>query len=215
MGFEEQPLETEKSKRTHEDWLAKTCQPNFWKNVEPNPRDTCGPYKPLSPAATYAFHAGNEVNQDISSSNHHSIGIVVIDGDGNVSAGTSTNGARNKIPGRVGESPIPGAGAFVDNDVGGAVGTGDGDVMMRCGPAVVAVEAMHRGSSPLKAAEIAISRIKRFYPGFPGAIVAAHKNGTHGAACSGMSTFGYSVVGPTDWMKARSEKVRVITVTCL
>ncbi|KAH7703063.1 Protein R04B3.2 [Aphelenchoides avenae] len=215
MGFEEQSLETEKSKKMHEDWLAKKCQPNFWKNVEPNPREACGPYKPLSPAPTYAFHAGNEVNNDISSSNHDTIGIVVIDGDANVSAGTSTNGARNKVPGRVGDSPIPGAGAFVDNDVGGAVGTGDGDVMMRFGPALVAVEAMHRGSSPQKAAEIAITRIKRFYPDFSGAIVAAHKNGTHGAACSGMPTFGYSVVGPTDWTTARSEKVRVVTVTCL
>lgn len=80
---------------------------------------------------------------------------------------------------------------------------------------IVAVEAMHRGTAPQKAAELAILRIKRFYPKFSGAIVAANKNGTYGAACAGWPTFGYSVVGPTSWAKAKDEKVRVETVTCI
>ena len=46
-------------------------------------------------------------------------------------AGTTTNGANHKIAGRIGDSPIVGAGAYADNTVGAATETGDGDVMMR------------------------------------------------------------------------------------
>ncbi|KAI0224305.1 N(4)-(Beta-N-acetylglucosaminyl)-L-asparaginase [Lamellibrachia satsuma] len=54
-----------------------------------------------------------------------------------MAVGTSTNGASHKIPGRIGDSPIMGAGAYVDNSVGGAAATGDGDVMMRFLPRYV------------------------------------------------------------------------------
>jgi isoaspartyl peptidase/L-asparaginase-like protein (Ntn-hydrolase superfamily) len=63
--------------------------------------------------------------------NHDTIGMVAIDSDGHIAAGTSTNGMTFKIPGRVGDAPIPGSGAYVDKDVGGCAATGDGDVMMR------------------------------------------------------------------------------------
>jgi N4-(beta-N-acetylglucosaminyl)-L-asparaginase len=62
--------------------------------------------------------------------NHDTIGMVVLDYVMKKAAGTSTNGARNKIPGRVGDSPIAGAGSY-SGDGGGAAATGDGDVMMR------------------------------------------------------------------------------------
>lgn len=63
--------------------------------------------------------------------NHDTIGVIAIDKNGHIAAGTSTNGARHKIPGRIGDSPIPGAGAYADQQVGAAAGTGDGDIMMR------------------------------------------------------------------------------------
>jgi len=63
--------------------------------------------------------------------NHDTIGILAIDSQRRVAAGTSTNGAKYKIPGRVGDSPIAGAGAYADQDVGAAASTGDGDIMMR------------------------------------------------------------------------------------
>lgn len=72
---------------------------------------------------------------------------------------------------RVGDSPMIGAGAYVDNEVGGAAATGDGDVMMRFLPSFVAVEAMRVGIKPRKAAQMAIRRIARFHPNFMGAIV--------------------------------------------
>ena len=63
--------------------------------------------------------------------NHDTIGVIAIQPNGDIAAGTSTNGARHKVPGRVGDSPVIGSGAYVDNDVGAAVATGDGDLMMR------------------------------------------------------------------------------------
>ena len=54
---------------------------------------------------------------------------------------------------RVGDSPIPGAGAYADTDVGAAAATGDGDVMMRVLPSLLAVEAMRRGATPAEAAQ--------------------------------------------------------------
>lgn len=57
--------------------------------------------------------------------------MLAIDSQGHTAAGTSTNGANHKIPGRIGDSPIAGAGAYADQDVGAAAGTGDGDIMMR------------------------------------------------------------------------------------
>lgn len=68
---------------------------------------------------------------EISEDNHDTIGMVVVDERGDLACGTTTNGAANKIAGRVGDSPVAGAGCYVDNDVGGAAATGDGDVMMR------------------------------------------------------------------------------------
>lgn len=72
--------------------------------------------------------------EDIDENNHDTIGMIAIDMNGHIAAGTSTNGARNKIPGRVGDSPVPGSGCYADQEVGAAAGTGDGDIMMRFVP---------------------------------------------------------------------------------
>jgi isoaspartyl peptidase/L-asparaginase-like protein (Ntn-hydrolase superfamily) len=179
--------------------------------------------------------------------NHDTIGMVLIDERGNVSAGTSSNGARNKIPGfdghclpqnepipilnfsRVGDSPIVGAGAYLDNEIGGAAATGDGDVMMRFLPrqinlllppclgncdcsifSFLVVELMRQGRTPKEATAEAIRRIMKFYPKFSGAVIGANIKGEHGAACAGMKTFGYSVVD----QKIGGGKVRVEWINC-
>ncbi|KAI6242509.1 N(4)-(Beta-N-acetylglucosaminyl)-L-asparaginase- like [Aphelenchoides fujianensis] len=194
MGFLETTLATNESLKRHKDWQAANCQPNFWKNVSPNPKASCGPYKPHSSAFFSSNPRGISAELDrFNEKSHDTLGLVVIDKNGDVSAGTSTNGAANKISGRVGDSPIPGAGAFVDNEVGGAAGTGDGDVMMRFLPSFLTVEAMRAGNSPRKAAQIAIRRIRKHYPNFMGAIVAANRNGEYGAACNGLSRFPFSI----------------------
>lgn len=94
---------------------------------------------------------------------------------------------------RVGDSPIPGSGAYADNEIGAAAATGDGDVMMRFLPAFHAVQLLGAGKVPKVAAQEAISRIVKRYPKFMGAIVVAKNDGRYAAACHGIPEFPYSV----------------------
>jgi N4-(beta-N-acetylglucosaminyl)-L-asparaginase len=103
---------------------------------------------------------------DYNESNHDTIGVIAINSTGSMAAATSTNGARNKIPGRVGDSPIIGSGAYVDSDIGGCVATGDGDIMMRFSPCYQACENLRRGMSPTAAAQDVINRIVNKYQTF-------------------------------------------------
>uniref|UniRef100_A0A1Q3F673 N(4)-(beta-N-acetylglucosaminyl)-L-asparaginase n=1 Tax=Culex tarsalis TaxID=7177 RepID=A0A1Q3F673_CULTA len=199
MGFKRESLQTDRSKEMWEQWKNNHCQPNFWQNVIPSPSMSCGPYEPISDNAITQNHwTSNELNEDdhgpnFNRFNHDTIGMIVIDAEGHVVAGTSTNGARNKIPGRVGDSPIPGSGAYADSTVGAAAATGDGDIMMRFMPSLLAVEGLRRGLNPTQAGETALARIAVHYPNFVGGIVVASSDGQYGAACHGMEEFPYSV----------------------
>lgn len=122
--------------------------------------------------------------------------MVAIDSKGNMASGTSTNGARFKIPGRVGDGPITGSGSYVDQNVGGAAVTGDGDVLMRFLPSLTTVEYMRSGMTPSTAAAYSLKKIADYYPKFEGAVVALKNNGEFGAACYGFKNFTYSVVNP-------------------
>lgn len=204
MGFQKSNLSSEQSIQMWKEWKSRNCQPNFWKNVYPDPKEDCGPYKPKpvnqrNPSARY----------DINQSNHDTIGVVAIDSLRRISAGTSTNGARFKIPGRVGDSPIVGSGAYADNEVGAATATGDGDVMMRFSPSFHAVELMRNGMSPTKASEVVIQRISSFYPKFFGAVISVTKDGEFGASCHGMAFFPFTVI-TSDW-----NVVKTFDVKCL
>lgn len=208
MGFPEENLTTPTSAEMHEEWLRNKCQPNFWVKVLPDPTTSCGPYRPSNASQNtkeYTAREGGNFNQF----NHDTIGMIAIDSQGHIAGGTSTNGARNKIPGRVGDSPIPGSGAYVDKFVGGAAATGDGDVMMRFLPALIAVEGMRAGFSPRKAAEIAIYRVAQYYPDFMGAVVALNMKGEYGAACHGIDHFPYSVAS------TETNIVQIKTVSCV
>jgi isoaspartyl peptidase/L-asparaginase-like protein (Ntn-hydrolase superfamily) len=125
---------------------------------------------------------------------HDTIGMISLDSNGNMATGTSTNGLQFKIPGRVSDSALIGSGAYVDNDVGGACATGDGDVMQRFVPSYHVVQLMRQGTAPAEACLDAIQRIAKFYPTFTGAVLALDKNGRYGAACHGMKSFPYSVM---------------------
>lgn len=173
LGFKEQPLYSNFSKSVYNKWTSENCQPNFWKDVEPDPKKFCGPYK---------LTLSNDIYKEFStelfnSKNHDTIGMIAMDSQGNIAAGTSSNGATHKIPGRVGDSPIVGAGAYADNEAGAAVATGDGDVMMRFVPSFLAVEEIKRGATPLEAAKLAIKRIVKKYPNFMGAVLVANIQG--------------------------------------
>jgi N4-(beta-N-acetylglucosaminyl)-L-asparaginase len=125
--------------------------------------------------------------------NHDTIGMVAIDKKGDVCAGTSTSGLAFKIKGRVGDVPIPGAGAYVDNDVGGVAATGNGDVMMRFGLALVAVELMRAGKSPAEACVKSLQRVEAKGYKVQACLVALNKAGEFGAAKIGPGEFPYAV----------------------
>jgi len=186
MGFEEQTLTTPHSHEMWNNWKAAKCQPNYWNNVSPNHTMACGPYKP-----DRALKGVQTESAWTSKESHDTIAMIALADNGDMAVGTSSNGANHKIPGRVGDGPIIGAAAFVDNDVGGCGMTGDGDVTMRFSPCYQAVESMRSGVDPTTAAVLALKRIARFFPTYKGAIITANKSGQVGAAAHGW-TFQYS-----------------------
>ncbi|NIP80182.1 MAG: twin-arginine translocation signal domain-containing protein [Gemmatimonadetes bacterium] len=90
------------------------------------------------------------------------INCNAVDPDGNLSGVTTTSGLAWKIPGRVGDSPIIGAGLYVDNDVGAAGSTGRGEAVIKTLGSHTVVELMRQGASPTDAALEALRRIVRF-----------------------------------------------------
>lgn len=134
MGMDEQDLSTGASRHSHESWVADACQPNYFRHFA-GVDSGCPPYS--SPTVIQSQGGGavqrssDPARSLISEDNHDTIGMVVVDQYADLACGTTTNGAANKVAGRVGDSPVAGAGCYVDNDVGGAAATGDGDIMMR------------------------------------------------------------------------------------
>ncbi|XP_070508993.1 N(4)-(Beta-N-acetylglucosaminyl)-L-asparaginase-like [Chironomus tepperi] len=192
MGFEKESLTTDFSEKVTTDWKEKNCQPNYWMNVMQN-TESCGPYDKLEPIE------GQQIKvemMDLGDHNHDTIGMIAIDKKGDIAAGTSTNGLTYKIPGRVGDSPIPGSGAYADNKVGGAAATGDGDIMMRFSPTFLAVELLRNGQTPQQAADRVINRIAQYYPNNSAAIVVTDMDGNYGAACQIFSSFPISIYYP-------------------
>ncbi len=91
--------------------------------------------------------------------NHDTISMLLIDKNGNLSGGCTTSGAAWKMHGRVGDSPIIGAGLFLDNDVGAAAATGLGEAVMRTAGSAMVVELMRQGKSPKEACKEIVERI--------------------------------------------------------
>lgn len=115
--------------------------------------------------------------------NHDTIGMLVMDKDGNISGGCSTSGMAFKKRGRVGDSPIIGAGLYLDNAVGAATATGKGEEVMKSLGSFLIVELMRQGMTPQQACEEAIKRIANKYerPDFQVAYIAINKRGEIGA----------------------------------
>jgi N4-(beta-N-acetylglucosaminyl)-L-asparaginase len=91
--------------------------------------------------------------------NHDTIGMIALDSKGALSGGCTTSGMAYKMHGRVGDSPIIGAGLFVDGEVGAATATGVGEEMIRIAGSHTIVELMRQGRSPQEACEEAIKRV--------------------------------------------------------
>ena len=102
---------------------------------------------------------------------HDTIGMLAIDMAGNISGAVSTSGLAWKLHGRVGDSPIIGAGLFVDNEVGAACATGIGEAAMKiCGSHFV-VERMRAGCEPSIACQDAIELLDRKFPQYRNEVI--------------------------------------------
>ncbi len=137
-GFKKENLLTEKSKNEWLEWL-KDSKYRPINNIE----NRVGPPGTLPGGAK----------------NHDTIGMVALDGHGNMSGACTTSGMAYKIRGRVGDSPIIGAGLFVDNEVGAATSTGVGEEVIRIVGSHLVVEAMRQGLSPEEACKRAVERM--------------------------------------------------------
>jgi N4-(beta-N-acetylglucosaminyl)-L-asparaginase len=124
------------------------------------------------------------------SENHDTIGMIAIDVFGNLSGACTTSGLPYKMHGRVGDSPIIGAGLYVDNEIGAATATGNGEEVIRVAGCHAIVELMRLGASPNEACKKVLDRIveanrrrgtstENLQVGF----LALNKKGEHGAYC--------------------------------
>lgn len=162
-GFEETNLLTEKSRLAWLKWKENLSKEDDW----------------LPPADGMYQAGGGRVTGTIN--------VLAVDGAGDVSGCTTTSGLSYKIPGRLGDSPIIGAGLYVDNEVGAAGATGRGEELIRTCGSFVIVEAMRRGLTPEQACREALARIVRWSgpdPDFDVKLVALRRDGE--AACVGL-----------------------------
>lgn len=141
---------------------------------------------------------------------HDTIGMLAIDQNGNLSGACTTSGLKYKMHGRVGDSPIIGAGLFVDNEVGAATATGVGEEVIRIAGAHTVVEYMRNGYSPEEACKMTIERILKRYKNkdkldIQVAFIALNKYGEYGAYAI-TSDFQYALYTEEDGSKLLQSK---------
>ena len=158
----------------------------------------------LTPEAEKAYKKWLEKSQYepvINIENHDTISMLALDQNGDLAGACTTSGAAWKMDGRVGDSPIIGAGLFLDNEVGAAAATGLGEAVIRTAGSAMVVELMRQGKSPEEACVEVTNRIYELYKrrddmeylqvGF----IALNKNGEH-AGYSLKSGFNYAIHNP-------------------
>ena len=117
--------------------------------------------------------------------NHDTISMLLIDDNQDLFGACTTSGAAWKLHGRVGDSPIIGAGLFLDNDVGAAAATGLGEAVIRTAGSAMVVEVMRQGATPLEACKEIVNRISKIHKNRPEweylqvGFIALNKNGEH------------------------------------
>jgi N4-(beta-N-acetylglucosaminyl)-L-asparaginase len=174
-GFKEEDLLTDKAR---EAWLK-------WKENLSNQDDWLPPHDETT----------KDISQVIQQNKRHygTINCNALDQNGNLSGCTTTSGLAFKIPGRVGDSPILGAGLWVDNDVGAAGSTGRGEANLLACSSVMVVEYMRQGKAPEDACLMACERIAKQtkmrrlrdsqgHPNFDVRFYAINKRGQYGSA---------------------------------
>ncbi|MFH1927422.1 MAG: N(4)-(beta-N-acetylglucosaminyl)-L-asparaginase [Chloroflexota bacterium] len=157
-GFKEEDLLTEEARQHYVEWKETSSPRSYY-----HPRGSA--YKPDS---------GGTIN------------VLVLDASGGIAGVTSTVGHHFKIVGRVGDSAVIGAGLYVDNDIGAAGATGQGEESIKVCASFLAVEKMRGGMSPQEACNYVCQRVVDRHDGKPLfnlKIIALSKNGDYGC-CS-------------------------------
>lgn len=116
--------------------------------------------------------------------NHDTIASIALDANGDLAGACTTSGMGYKMHGRVGDSPIIGAGLFVDNEIGAACGTGLGEAIIRTAGSTIIVEMMRMGMHPQEACEAAVERVLAKHEdksNLQVGYMAINKKGEHGA----------------------------------
>jgi N4-(beta-N-acetylglucosaminyl)-L-asparaginase len=182
-GFKKENLLTPESEKIWKEWLR-------------NSR-----YEPVINIENKKYSAAVQSRSPGGPFNHDTIGMLAMDHMGDLSGACTTSGMAFKMHGRVGDSPIIGAGLFVDNEIGSATSTGVGEEVIRIVGSHLVVEYMRQGLSPRDACKKAVERIvlrdpekaKTLQVGF----LAMKKDGSYGAFCI-QKGFTYAVRSATE-----------------
>jgi N4-(beta-N-acetylglucosaminyl)-L-asparaginase len=184
-GFTTMNLLTERSRIAWLAWKASTS-PNWRPGLDsPEWKEKLAMLLDTPEKQAWREHIEEVVRHPITGT----INCLAVSANGEVSGTTTTSGLSWKIAGRVGDSPIIGAGLFVDGEVGGAGSTGRGEENIKISGGHTIVEAMRRGATPTDACLEALHRVARNYKPFPDRLklfhiqfYAVNKHGEHSAA---------------------------------
>ena len=184
-GFTPMNLLTERSRIAWLAWKASTS-PNWRPGLDsPEWKEKLAMLLDTPEKRAWREHIEQVVQYPITGT----INCLAVSANGEVSGTTTTSGLSWKIAGRVGDSPLIGAGLFVDGEVGGAGSTGRGEENIKISGGHTIVEAMRRGASPTDACLEALHRVARNYKPFPDRLklfhiqfYAVNKNGEYGAS---------------------------------
>lgn len=147
QGFKKQELLTPESDKAWHEWL-KTAR-----------------YQPSINSEVHDYGGTDKsIGKPGGAGNHDTIGMLAIDAQGRLAGACTTSGMAWKLRGRVGDSPIIGAGLYVDGDIGAATSTGVGEEVIRNAGSFLVVELMRQGRSPQEACKEAVQRIIRRRP---------------------------------------------------
>jgi Asparaginase len=146
QGFKKEELLTPESEKAWHEWL-KTAK-----------------YQPSINSEVHDYGKTGKTGMPGGKDNHDTIGMLAIDAHGKLAGACTTSGMAWKMHGRVGDSPIIGAGLYVDGEIGGATSTGVGEEVIRNAGSFLVVELMRQGRSPHEACKEAVMRIIRRRP---------------------------------------------------
>jgi len=147
MGFTEQPLLTEETRQIWLRWKSRLNQNDNWLDLPDRARSAVPPMQaPRAPEDDPYLHVFYD--DDGIPHTYGTINMNAVNAAGDIASVTTTSGFAWKIPGRVGDSPIIGAGQYCDNEVGAAGSTGRGEANIKVCGAFLAVEFMRQGMTP-------------------------------------------------------------------